>query len=183
METQPVIIPEPDLEKVMPVVEALEDALSCRIVLTMQAVVTSADKRALAALQQAFGDGDAFECITAVDEKPETRGRKPEPKKRGGRGKALTIKPNGNGSHASSGGSHSGGPRGEYKAWRVFRPGEEVVSEWITVTEKDRRLQAGEFPAGTVIHHPKSGRQLVTGALGEPQRLVPAANGSLYGSV
>jgi type III secretory pathway component EscU len=59
----------------------------------------------------------------------------------------------------------------EIKAWEVFENGQSV--EKITVTDKNIRLVARQFKAGTVLHHPKGGWQRVTGELGSAQGMEP----------
>jgi len=59
------------------------------------------------------------------------------------------------------------------KAWRVLNVIGQVV-EQITIEEKNRRLAAGEFEPDTILHHPRAGRQRVTGAKGQPQGLEPS---------
>jgi len=63
---------------------------------------------------------------------------------------------------------------GPIKAWRVFLPSSDgYVSEQITIEEKNLRLARGEFEPGTILHHPKAGRQRVTGAKGSRQGMEP----------
>ncbi len=58
------------------------------------------------------------------------------------------------------------------KAWRVFLPDSAgVVSEQITIEEKTTRLVRGEFEPGTILHHPRTGRQRVIGSKGYSQGL------------
>jgi hypothetical protein len=59
------------------------------------------------------------------------------------------------------------------KAWRVFLPGSDVISERITIEEKNLRLSKGVFEPGTILHHPLAGRQRVTGAKGSAQGMEP----------
>jgi len=63
--------------------------------------------------------------------------------------------------------------RAHFRAWRVLNILGQVV-EQITIEEKNRRLAAGEFEPDTILHHPKAGRQRVTGAKGQPQGLEPS---------
>lgn len=183
-----VTIVEPDLEKVMPVIEALEDSLDCQIVLNMQAVVTSTNWRALSAIQEAFGGPETYQAITAMDTVP-ALGRKKtkrgpdikldKPRKHG---PALTVNPNAN--HRSSGGSHSGGPRGLIKAWLVTPPWAGSKTEQITADEKNRRLAQGQFDPGTILYHGRAGRLLVIGQRGSEQRLVtPGADRAQDGAL
>jgi hypothetical protein len=59
------------------------------------------------------------------------------------------------------------------KSWQVFLPNSNEVSEQITIEEKNHRLLKGEFEPGTILHHPKAGRQLVTGPKGNGQGMKP----------
>lgn len=63
-------------------------------------------------------------------------------------------------------------PLREIKAWHVIIDNRET--EIITISEKNRRLAAGEFEAGTILRHPKAGNQCVTGPKGQPQGMEPA---------
>ena len=58
-------------------------------------------------------------------------------------------------------------PSKEIKAWHVIVNGKKT--EIITISEKNRRLAAGEFETGTQLRHPKAGLQRVTGEKGQPQ--------------
>jgi hypothetical protein len=65
------------------------------------------------------------------------------------------------------------GLRNEMKTWRVLdKLG--MVAEQITIEEKNHRLAAGEFETDTILHHPRAGRQRVTGEKGHPQVLEPS---------
>ncbi len=58
------------------------------------------------------------------------------------------------------------------RAWRVFLPDSAgIVSEQITIEEKALRLAKGEFEPGTILHHPRTGRQRVIGSKGYSQGL------------
>ena len=59
------------------------------------------------------------------------------------------------------------------RAWRILNNLGQVV-EQISIEEKNRRLSAGEFDPDTILHHPKAGRQRVTGSKGSPQGMVPS---------
>lgn len=60
----------------------------------------------------------------------------------------------------------------QIRSWRVLdRLGN--VSEYLTIDEKNRKLAAGEFEEGAILHHPKAGKQLVIGAKGGGQGLKP----------
>ena len=48
------------------------------------------------------------------------------------------------------------------------------ITENITIDEKNRRLAHGLFSPDTILHHPKAGRQRVTGPQGQPQGLEPS---------
>ena len=48
------------------------------------------------------------------------------------------------------------------RAWRIL-DGTGACVEQITIDEKNRRLATGEFEPGTILHHPRAGRFLVTG--------------------
>jgi hypothetical protein len=63
--------------------------------------------------------------------------------------------------------------RNPIRAWCVLDILGQVV-EHISIEEKNRRLAAGEFEPNTILHHPKAGRQRVTGAKGQPQGLEPS---------
>lgn len=63
--------------------------------------------------------------------------------------------------------------RAEMRAWQVLDI-LGMVTEQITISEKNRRLAAGEFAPDTILHHPKAGRQRVTGPQGLPQGLEPS---------
>jgi hypothetical protein len=154
-----VTLPEPDLDKVMPLVDVLEASLGCRINIEIQAVVTSNSQRALNTVREAFGAPD---LPVAGPEKPARNKRGPYgPRK----GKSISL----NGSkHASDGGSRSTGPRGEIKAWKCTNPLGTVLM--LTRSEKDANLASGGFTEGTILEHPRAGRLIVTGQAGFPQR-------------
>ena len=59
------------------------------------------------------------------------------------------------------------------RAWRILNNLGQVV-EQISIEGKNRRLAAGEFDPDTILHHPISGRQRVTGPKGSSQSLVPS---------
>lgn len=59
----------------------------------------------------------------------------------------------------------------EIRSWHVLLGGTEV--EVITISEKNRRLAAGEFDTDTILQHPKAGKQRITGEKGSPQGMEP----------
>jgi hypothetical protein len=58
------------------------------------------------------------------------------------------------------------------RAWRILSIEGEVV-EQITIDEKNRRLAAGEFETGTMLHHPRAGTLIVAGEKGSVQEALP----------
>lgn len=59
----------------------------------------------------------------------------------------------------------------EIRSWHVWVNDKEV--DVITISEKNRRLNCGEFETGTIISHPKAGKNRITGEMGEPQGMEP----------
>ncbi len=60
----------------------------------------------------------------------------------------------------------------EIKVWEVHVPGSGKTTEQIekiTISEKNLRLAAGRFQAGTLLRHPRAGWSRVTGAQGTGQ--------------
>ncbi|PKN92981.1 MAG: hypothetical protein CVU44_11155 [Chloroflexi bacterium HGW-Chloroflexi-6] len=49
----------------------------------------------------------------------------------------------------------------EIKAWRVLDADENVV-EQLTITERNAKMARGEFAEGTILHHPRAGKQRIT---------------------
>lgn len=59
----------------------------------------------------------------------------------------------------------------EIRSWHVIVGDQEI--DVIAISEKNRRLNAGEFETGTILSHPRAGRNRVTGEKGQPQGMEP----------
>lgn len=70
-------------------------------------------------------------------------------------------------------------PAREIRSWAVHSPDGTDTGERITISEKNRRLAAGEFETGAYLYHPKAGKQRVTGLPGSGQGMQPVGGGEL----
>lgn len=146
-------IGEDDLRQYLADTEKLTGS---KITLVPQWVVTSDSPNVEMALEALFG-GLGIDVDAPVIAKVVHKAK---------RGKGITV------SNKASTFKLKPSPAQELKSWRVLDADGNMV-EQLSIEEKNLRLASGAFVEGTILHHPKAGKQRVLGAQGSGQGLMP----------